>query len=225
MPLLDHFRPPLSRSRHWTGQHSAWAAATAADLNERLPPGWYADSRVQWRQESDAVVIGDDQSGNGGMAAVLRPPTRRVRYDATQDVVEVRIIDETAGQTLAGVIELVSPSNLRGVDARDAFVGKCESLISSGVGVLIVDVVTNSAVSLHRDLLERIGQPDAEADTTYAASYALGGEELEVWYERLTLGERLPEMPVRLKNGPPTSVLLEKTYATACRNRRIKCGE
>jgi hypothetical protein len=25
MPLLDHFRPPLSGSRHWESFHAAWA--------------------------------------------------------------------------------------------------------------------------------------------------------------------------------------------------------
>ena len=43
MPLLDHFRPPLSRTYSWRGFHGAWAAAMARMLNAGvLPPGYYA---------------------------------------------------------------------------------------------------------------------------------------------------------------------------------------
>src|SRR5439155_18453210 len=43
MPLLDHFRPPLSRTHPWRGFHGAWAAAIARLLNAGvLPPGYYA---------------------------------------------------------------------------------------------------------------------------------------------------------------------------------------
>ena len=224
MPLLDHFSPPLSQQRHWTGQHSAWAAEIAADLNTTLPDGWYADSRVQWNQEADAIVVASGPAPSDADAATaVRTPTRRVRFDAAQDVVEVRIIDETAGQTLAGVVELVSPSNLRGADARGAFVAKCEALLSTGVGVLVVDVVTSSPVSLHRDLLSRIGTPDGEADPTYAASYGPdpAAEDVRVWYEPLAIGDDLPAMPLPLLGGPVETVRLEETYAEACRRRRV----
>jgi hypothetical protein len=33
MPLLDHFRPPLSQRRHWDSFHGAWAEAIAIALN------------------------------------------------------------------------------------------------------------------------------------------------------------------------------------------------
>jgi hypothetical protein len=43
MPLLDHFRPPLSRTHPWRGFHGAWAAAMARLLNAGvLPSGFYA---------------------------------------------------------------------------------------------------------------------------------------------------------------------------------------
>ena len=43
MPLLDHFRPPLSRTHSGRGFHGAWAAAMARLLNAGvLPSGFYA---------------------------------------------------------------------------------------------------------------------------------------------------------------------------------------
>src|SRR5438270_13279831 len=47
MPLLDHFRPPLSRTHPWRGFHSAWAAAISRLLNHGgLPAGFYAIPNV-----------------------------------------------------------------------------------------------------------------------------------------------------------------------------------
>src|SRR6516162_7916351 len=43
MPLLDHFRPPLSQERHWESFHAAWSGALADALNELLPPGYFAE--------------------------------------------------------------------------------------------------------------------------------------------------------------------------------------
>ena len=43
MPLLDHFRPPLSVTRKWEGFHSHWTSSLAAQLNAGLlPPDVYA---------------------------------------------------------------------------------------------------------------------------------------------------------------------------------------
>src|SRR6266545_4490267 len=43
MPLLDHYRPPLSRTHPWRAFHGAWAAAMARLLNAGvLPSGYYA---------------------------------------------------------------------------------------------------------------------------------------------------------------------------------------
>jgi hypothetical protein len=46
MPLLDHFRPPLSRQRHWDSFHGAWAEAMAVSLNQSLPEQFVAEARV-----------------------------------------------------------------------------------------------------------------------------------------------------------------------------------
>ena len=36
MPLLDHFRPPLSQRRHWDSLYGAWAEAMATNPNDGL---------------------------------------------------------------------------------------------------------------------------------------------------------------------------------------------
>ena len=48
MPLLDHFRPPLSQRRHWDSFHGAWAEAIALQLNQSLlPADFVAEARVK----------------------------------------------------------------------------------------------------------------------------------------------------------------------------------
>src|SRR5947209_17003071 len=48
MPLLDHFRPPLSQRRHWDSFHGAWAEAMAMNLNQSvLPERFVAEARVK----------------------------------------------------------------------------------------------------------------------------------------------------------------------------------
>jgi hypothetical protein len=48
MPLLDHFRPPLSQRRHWDSCHGAGAEAMASHLNQSLlPERFVAEARVK----------------------------------------------------------------------------------------------------------------------------------------------------------------------------------
>lgn len=47
MPLLDHFRPPLSQRRHWDSFHGAWAESIAQHLNQLLPENFVAEARVK----------------------------------------------------------------------------------------------------------------------------------------------------------------------------------
>ncbi len=46
MPLHDHFRPPLSVQRHWHAFHNSWATYISSQINERLPPGYFAEANV-----------------------------------------------------------------------------------------------------------------------------------------------------------------------------------
>jgi hypothetical protein len=47
-----------------------------------------------------------------------------------------------AGPVLVGAIELVSPANKDRSTHRDAFVSKCETYLRQGIGLVIIDVVT-----------------------------------------------------------------------------------
>src|ERR1700757_4736179 len=82
MPLLDHFRPPLSERRPWESLHAAWASALADALNERiLPAGYVALEQIHAGAvvEIDVATYTDAASAtpdrNGGTATVSAPRT------------------------------------------------------------------------------------------------------------------------------------------------------
>jgi hypothetical protein len=239
MPLLDHFHPPLSETRKWEGFHSQWAASLAAQLNTGLlPPHHFADPQVSHgRIEVDVAT--DQLSGNGigsGLASasagsvatlptpVWSPPAPTLEMDAVFAAeFTVLVINVEAGPTLVGAIELVSPSNKARPAARRAFAMKCLNYLNAGIGLIIVDVVTERLANLHDEMAELIvgnaprfpGKP-----SIYAAAYRpfRRGEEAKVsiWPVTLTVGEPLPVLPLWLREvEQPVRVDLEAAYTEA----------
>ena len=235
MPLLDHFAYPLYPGRHWSGFHAAWAATIARRLNRSLPDGWYANPEVRWVREGDAIVVEEGRVDSpfeptGEVAAataavVAVEPDRSLDYEPGHDVVEVQVIDETGQRrTLAGVVEVVSPASKNRPSQRASFVAKSEGYVAAGVGTVLVDVVTAKSRSLHRELMQRLGDPDPEADATYASALKLRDgpqPKVDVWYRPLKVGRDLPDMPLHLKGGPTIAVALEATYLETCEDSRI----
>jgi hypothetical protein len=196
MPLRDHFRPPLSLRRHWHAFHNAWATFLASDLNRRLPDGYFAEGNVQFG----------------------------IKIDGT-DTVEVAVYNTTAGPVLAGAIELVSPANKDRPEHREAFVSKCATYLQQGVGLVVVDIVTERRANLHNELLRRFGLPGPAWDADlYAAAYhpveRSEQSSLDIWQEPLAVGRPLPTMPLWLRGAPYLPVDLEGPYERTCAEYR-----
>ncbi len=229
MPLHDHFRGELARLRTWTSFHAAWATYIAEDLNERLPPGYFAGPYSRYEVEIDVATWSEDEVRRPPAEAGWTPtaPQAVAPFIASTDEVEVRVYRNEGGAILAGAIELVSPSNKDRPETRDAFVSKCRGYLDQGAGVLIVDVVTERKANLHRLLLEHVApsvSPGTESDL-YAAAYRPVRLEKEtslaIWYEALALGAALPTMPLWLRGAVCMPVRLEETYETTIRRQRI----
>ena len=60
MPLLDHFHAPLYPRRHWVSFHAAWATYISEDLNERLPPDYFAGPHT--RYEIDVAAWSEEET-------------------------------------------------------------------------------------------------------------------------------------------------------------------
>ena len=153
-------------------------------------------------------------------------PVRTVPLALLTDVVEVQIFTKEGGPTLVGAVELVSPANKDRAAHRDAFVSKCAAYLQQGVGLAIVDVVTDRLANLHDELLSRVGEPVASGlGGLYAAAYRPverdGQPRLEVWQEPLAVGRPLPVLPLWLRGGLCLPLDLPAAYTRACQDVRL----
>lgn len=223
MALLDHFHAPLSNRRHWHSFHNAWATYIASELNSKLPEGYFAEQNVQFGRGIDRV--GFEKApvlATAGWAAQTLP------FQPTTDTAEVRIFSNEAGPTLVSAIELVSPANKDRRTHRNTFISKCETYLRQGVGLVILDVVTNRKANLHNELLTRLIGSDAPHlnASLYAVAYRpIERDEqptVEIWPERLALGQQLPTIPLWLRGSLSLPLELNATYERTCREQRIR---
>lgn len=222
MPLQDHFHPPLHGAFH-----NAWATNLAADLNQHLPQGYYAEPNVQFRIEIDVAAL-ETNGSHPELTESWQPtgPVLSAPITLISDVVEVNVISNMGGLVLVGAIELISPSNKHGPEERAAFAGKCAAYLREGAGVIMVDVVTERHGNLHNDLLELLQTKlPPMADELYACAYRPirrdGKPCVDVWPKPLTLGGSLPTVPLWLQGAICIPVPLEETYTKTCRGLRI----
>ena len=256
MPLRDHFRQPLSPRRHWHAFHNAWATAMAWDLNRRLPQGFFAEPNVHFGIEIDVATWEEAQQASTVPPALARAgtsspsplsrgapdqpsrafsdwtpptPTQTVPFTLITDIVEVAVYKTDGGSILVGAVELVSPANKDRPEHREAFVAKLKTYLQDGLGLVLVDIVSERKANLHDDLL-RATAPDAFPTTShgselYACAYRAVEHEqeakLEIWFEELSLKKDLPTLPLWLRGGPCLPVDLNGTYEQTCREMRI----
>jgi hypothetical protein len=236
MPLLDHFHPPVSERRTWEGFHGLWAGALVQKLNEDvLGDEFHADMQVHIgsRFEVDVATLAeahreDARNGTVSAPAWAPPATALVLPTVFPDDIEVQVLSTTTGATLVAAIELVSPANKDRDETRLAFAAKCVAYLTRGIGLIVVDLVTNRLANLHNETMRLLGQGGAfllPQASIYAVAYRPGrtaaGDRIEVWPQALTLGQPLPLLPLALRNAETVPVDLEETYNEACRRSKL----
>ncbi len=226
MPLLDHFRPPLSERRHWHSFHNSWATYISSQLNELLPEGYFAEANVQFGVEIDVAAFEEPTASVAGNGWVPPSPQASVPLAVSEAVVEVGIFSRSGGPVLAGAIELVSPANKDRPAHRDALMTKCAAYLQAGVGLVLVDVVTDRSADLHGELLRRLGTEVESGSPLFAAAYRPverdGTRVLDIWHEPVAVGHPLPTLPLWLRGGLCLPVELEATYVRTCVEQRIQ---
>ena len=240
MALLDHFHPPLSRHRFWHSFHNGWATYIATNLNQHLPEGYFAQPNAQFGIEIDMATFQGftpfsmtPQSQEEGYLTpstagwMPSAPTQTIPFHIVSDSVEVQIYSSEEGPILVGAIELVSPANKDRATHRRAFVSKCETYLQQGIGLVVVDIVTNRKANLHNELLAHLhtGQSGFLEAKLYATAYRLVNRSaqpsLDMWNEPLTIGQPLPIMPLWLHSTLCLPLDLNKSYLQTCRAQRI----
>ncbi|MDB5309928.1 MAG: hypothetical protein JWO38_4130 [Gemmataceae bacterium] len=179
---------------------------------------------AEYRKDEDF----DPGHGPNGTVAPLTtaPPAVLTLPAIFPDQVEVEVREKRAGRQLVGVTELVSPGNKDRAVERVSFVAKCVAYLRRGIGVVIVDVLTERHANLHNDLLAALGPastPKMADAPTYAAGYrpvhhrASRANEIEVWPFPALIGQPIPAVPLGLGGGPTILLDLEGTYTNAIR--------
>lgn len=227
MPLLDHFHPPVNQRRPWAGFHSRWAGNIATLLNASIPTGYFAQPGVHFRIEVDMAALdeaGEEWAGqtDAGRRWLRTAPTATIPFAPITDEVEVQVFETSGGLTLVGALEIVSPANKDRLVQRDAFAAKCESYLRAGIGLIVVDIVTDRLADLHSELLARLdrgggGRP-GDPGLLSATSYRPTSARLGFWRELLDIARPLPDLPLWLKGGPCLTVELEAAYQEARAN-------
>jgi hypothetical protein len=242
MPLLDHFHPPLLGHRHWENLHGRWAAAISDGLNDRLPADYFAEMQVTLGTlvEVDVATFNtvngaSEDSSQGGVATAVQsevwaPPAAVAVMPAVfPDDIEVLVFNSSAGPTLVGAIELVSPSNKDRDETRRAFAAKCAAYLQRGIGLIVVDFVTSRHFNLHDELITLMGHSNGfsfeNSTQLYATAYRPARRqqrnEIDLWRETLLPGQALPTLPLAVRGLGCLPIDLEGSYMEACKRSRI----
>jgi hypothetical protein len=179
---------------------------------------------------SDANSIGTNGGGVALATETYAPPTTFLSIPisfSTEIKVEVR--DATDDYRILAVAELVSPGNKKEKGERERFAAKCLSYLSRGIGLVVIDIVTNRLWNLHNVMLQLAEKnPKFEMPndpSTYVVSYrpAHRNKEdlIDLWQWPLAVGAALPAVPLALKGFGCVRLDLEATYAEACERSRI----
>src|SRR5262249_45239820 len=136
-----------------------------------LPKGYFAEAQVHLggrvevdvptfhREGGDGLAV-DGPSGGVALETWAPPVTSRSMPAIFPDEIEVRVLATRTGATLVGAIEFISPGNKDRPEARRAFAAKCASYLQQGIGLVIVDVVTERLANLHDELIRLMQLPD-----------------------------------------------------------------
>jgi hypothetical protein len=243
MPLLDHFRPPLSVRRPWESFHATWCAAIADYLNrDILPSGYIALEQINPGPsfEIDVATFAEEsgdssQGGTGTMTRTVWTPAAAplIMPAVFPERFTVEIHSEEGGRTLVAALELVSPGNKDRESKRRLFAAKCAAYLARGAGLVILDVVTTRHANMHNELLRLLGMDTSfhmpATDHLYAVAYRPlqieGSGRIETWPMSLAVGQALPRVPLSLAADFCVAVDLEIAYSDACQRRRIEMAD
>lgn len=207
MPLRDHFHKQWVDAAPWESVGSFWVTNVARRLNQTLPKSEFrsfAHLHLGHMVEADVAEFEHPDRPANGETQVATLPTPVLTYDPEfPDEFEVRINTIRDGMKLVAVIEFVSPSNKDRAESRQKFVSKCLGYLQLGVGLVIVDTITNRHANFHNELLGLTSKrkiPRLPDTPIYVASYRQYGfgnvESIDVWPYPAVVGQPIPAVPL-----------------------------
>ena len=237
MPLHDWTRVTAGTFHHF---HLAWIAELRRVLNGGLlPAGYYAlAEQIAGEIAPDVLTLQalDDRhsqappapSGdNGGpwVAVAEAPPRVSVTATATEAMLLAArrrrlVIRHLTGDRIVALVEIVSPGNKERRSMLDDFVDKAIAALDQGFHLLIIDLLPPAAFDpqgIHGAIWQRIAGPEYVPQPGRPLSLVayVSRPAITAYAEPLTLGSKLPDMPLFLDPGHYINVPLEATYQAA----------
>lgn len=222
--------------------HVTWTVELARALNSGiLSSEYYAlPEQVAGEVHPDVVTLHHSLSSPAGSspaqsrrdetAASATPSATQVmtitapRYDRLSRLISIRHV---SGDQVVAIVELVSRSNKKTLEALGTLASKTCNALRLGIHVLAVDLYPpgpHDPQGLHAVIWESMGgelpKGDLEKPLVAVSYEAIGradedSQKLRAFVEPLSVGQRLPEMPLFLRPGYHVAAPLETTYDAA----------
>ena len=238
MPLRDHFHAPWQAEAPWESIGTMWIGNLVRLLNKTLPhDGFRAFMQIHLGHmiEADVAEYANVDRGEyttdfavGGLKTAVIPEPILTYEPNFPDEFEIRIKTIKGERKLVAVVEFVSPSNKDREESRSQFLNKCIGYLQLGIGLVLVDTITNRHANFHNELQARIANRRGTLPTDppiYVASYRPFGyeavESIDVWPYPLVVGQPVPSVPLPLMNGPELMLDLETTYMQALADHNL----
>ncbi|MBI1831830.1 MAG: DUF4058 family protein [Planctomycetes bacterium] len=213
--------------------HNVWIALLRIALNSGLlPKGYYAMSEQHGgKYLGDVLTLHHPPTEprprvmSGGVAVAEAPPkvSHKSSLAPTARLLRKTLtIRHASGHRIVAMLEIVSAANKDRKEHLDQFLRKMEDALANGIHLLIVDLFPPSKrdpLGLHAALWERLGDeadgaPSPSGKPLTLASYLADSPPTAYW-EYISVGDVLPDMPLFLDPDFYVKAPLESTYMTA----------
>jgi hypothetical protein len=216
--------------------HLAWIAEIRKVLNGGLlPKGYYALAEQHAGKVIPDILTlhagppngGASPAPTGGIAVAEAPPKtrRRQTIEATSLAMRRTIsIRHVSGHRLVALLEILSPANKDREQNVADFATKAADALHAGIHVLVVDLFPpgpHDPAGIHGVIWEQLERSnrayDLPADEPLTLASYVAATPVEAYLEHLSIGAKLPEMPVFLHPDRYINTPLESTYDAAWR--------
>jgi hypothetical protein len=229
MPLHD-----WTDDRGWDSVHQLWINSLLYWLQERLPAGYraYLASAPAEPGRPDLGVrawqpqVPEAAPPSGALVEGPQPDFQTVALLTAEQQAAIHVFFQ--GRLIAA-IELVSPRNKDRPTAREFYRNRYLGYLWSAVHLLLVDVHRRplgysfvEAMAAEMQCRLPVGLPPHAASWNVGGATPEGGQFLDGWYRALTIGERLPTIPLALTANRSLLIDLDSTYSEAARRAYLE---
>jgi len=229
MPVHDWTRVSAGTFHHF---HQAWITSLSDALNAGLlPDGYYAMAeQVAGRPHPDVLTLEeyggfetwpehDDRRG-GSIAVAEHPPQVRYTLEAEEAIYAAKAdriaLYHTSGDRVVAFLEIVSPGNKHSQVAIRQLLDKLADALEQGLHLLVIDLLPpgrHDPNGLHAAFWG--ATPGVTANQPLSLAAYRADTCPTAYFEPLTVGDFLRDMPLFLTPDRYVNVPLEATYQTA----------